>query len=130
MTDPFARRQDESAQQWVVRLHLDPWFEEASSSELADFTGLRIEHVEAALRRWASSSRIRRMHQHATQVADVIGWQGTPDALVHLALERFAQRFDERQRERLRELAGSGTATDEEIRRFLIENRKVSGVSA
>lgn len=122
---PFDRRANESASQWVVRLHLDPWFEEASPVELADFTGLRIEVVQAALRQWASSVRVRRIHQHATQIAESIDWPGTPDALIHLALERYAQRFEGRQKK-----SGEGSTLDEEIRAFLLEHMTPTSVSA
>ncbi len=118
----FTKQPNENDAQWVVRLHLDPWFEAASTVELADFTGIRVELVRAALRRWAASAKVRRIHQHASAVARAIDWPGTPDGLVHIALERYAQRFVNRQR------AGTSSETDDEVKHFLARNRVASEV--
>ena len=110
----FDRRQGESKLGWVVRLHLDPWFEDCTPDELADFTGLPLKKVRGAVYAWAKSQRVRRIHQHATAVAERIGWPGTPDALIHIALERYAQRFVDRQIEHY--------DLDGDIERFLAEH--------
>ena len=97
MSNIFSKRKGESKVQWLLRLHLDPWFEDCTPAELAEFTGIPVKKVRGAVFAWAKSKRVRRIHQHATDVAERIGWPGTPDALIHIALERYAQRFGERQ---------------------------------
>ena len=93
----FSRRKGESKARWIMRLHLDPWFEGATAAELADFTGLGVEAVEQAIKKWCSSAAVRRIHQHAAAIAERIGWQGSEAGLIHLALERYAQRFHDRE---------------------------------
>ena len=110
----FWKRPGESDVQWILRLHIDPWFEDCTPAEIASFTGLSLKKVRRAVFAWAKSKRVRRIHQHATSVAERIGWPGTPDALVHVALERYAQRFAERKIERY--------DLDGEIQRFLAEH--------
>jgi len=92
----FERRPNEPLASYVIRLHVDPWFEDCTPAELADFTGAPLKKVRRAVYSWAKSRKVRRIHQHATAVAEQIGWHGTPEGLVHLALERYAQRFTER----------------------------------
>lgn len=110
----FERRDNESLTQWVLRLHVDPWFEDCTPQELADFTGAPLKKVRGAVYSWAKSRKVRRIHQHATAVVERTGFPGTPEALVHLALERYAQRFEGRQMEPY--------DLDEDIRLFLLEH--------
>jgi len=114
MPNIFSKRKGESNVQWLLRLHLDPWFEDCTPSELADFTGMPLKKVRGAVFAWAKSKRVRRIHQHASAVAERIGWPGTPDALIHIALERYAQRFGERQVQTY--------DLDGDIQRFLAEH--------
>lgn len=114
MTNIFDQRPGESSIQWVLRLHIDPWFEDCTPDELADFTGLPLKKVRGAVFAWAKSKRVRRIHQHATAIAERIGWPGTPEALIHIALERYAQRFADRQVEHY--------DLDGDIQRFLAEH--------
>lgn len=115
MTNIFSKRPSESVTQWVLRLHIDPWFEDCTPQELADFTGAPLKKVRVAVFNWAKSKKVRRIHQHATAVAEQIGFPGTPDALVHLALERYAQRFEGREHEAPYDL-------DREIEAFLAQH--------
>ena len=115
----FGKHRDESNVQWLLRLHLDPWFEDATPKELADFTGLPLKKVRGALYAWAKSRKVRRIHQHACAVAEQIGWPGTTEGLVHLALERYAQRFKGRD-------AVQSVPLDQEIKEFLASHRVMS----
>ena len=92
----FEKREGETARAWILRLHLDPWFEDATPEELAAFTGLSPQLVRRTVMAWAKSTKVRRIHAHAQAVAEAIDWPGTPEGLVHLALERYAQRCGSR----------------------------------
>lgn len=94
----FDRKPHESDAQYILRLYLDPWFEDATPAEVADFTGLPNAKVRRVLFAWVKSSKVRRIHSHARAVSDQIGWAGTPEGLVHTALELMKQRSDKRER--------------------------------
>lgn len=88
----FGRQRGESDANWVLRLHNDPWFEDCTPKELAEFTGLPVKKVRRAVFSWAKSAKVKRIHQHASLVAEQVGWPGTTEGLIHVALERYVQR--------------------------------------
>lgn len=96
MSPVFDRKKRETDAQYVLRLYQDPWFEDSTPAELADFTGIPHVTVRRIIYAWVRSSRVRRIHSHATAVAEQTGWSGTPDGLVHTALELYAQRAQRR----------------------------------
>jgi hypothetical protein len=114
----YDRLPRETDAEYILRIFLDPWFEDATPLEIADFTGLPQSKVRRVLFAWVKSSKVRLIHTHATAVAEQIGWPGTPEGLLHLALERYAQRFSERQRE--------ASNLDKEIQEFVAEHRVAS----
>jgi len=109
----------ETDAEYILRIFLDPWFEDATPAEIADFAGMRHGKVRRVLFAWVRSSKVRRIHSHATAVAESVGWSGTPEGLVHLALERYAQRFEGREREPY--------DLDREIEEFLRQNMASRG---
>lgn len=111
----FDRNDRESDQDYVLRIFLDPWFENATPGEIADFTGVKRKVVRRAIYAWVRSSKVRRIHSHAAAVTDAIGWKGTPEGLVHTALELLAQRAKNREK--------TQDHLEEETRLFLMENR-------
>jgi hypothetical protein len=98
---------------------MDPWFEDATPAEVADFAGLPTSKVRRVLFAWVKSSKVRRIHSHATAIAEQIGWAGTPEGLVHTALELFMQRAQKRERV-------PSVNIDEEIQHFLALHRTAS----
>ena len=94
----FNRQSGESDAQYILRLYMDPWFEDSTPKELADFIGLPSAKVSRVLFAWVKSSKVRRIHSHATDVAEQMGWAGTPEGLIHTALELMKQRADQREK--------------------------------
>jgi hypothetical protein len=115
----FERQPNETDAQYILRLYQDPWFEDATPAEVADFAGLSHGLVSRVLFAWAKSTKIRRIHSHATAVAEQIGWAGTPEGLVHTALELMAQRAQKRE-------AVPPSNIDSEIEHFVAEHRVAS----
>ena len=116
MSEIFNRKPRETDAEYILRIYLDPWFEDATPAEVADFTGLPKAKVRRVLFAWVKSSKVRRIHSHASAIADQTGWAGTPEGLVHTALELFVQRAKKRE-------AVPPSNIDNEIREFLIEHR-------
>ena len=112
----FDRKERESDAQYILRLYHDPWFEDSTPEEIADFSGLSTSKVSRVLLAWVKSARVRRIHSHATAIAEQMGWAGTPEGLVHTALELFMQRAQKR--EKL-----PRASIDEEIEHFLARNK-------
>ena len=119
----FDRKPHESDAQYILRLYQDTWFEDATPAEIADFTGLPAATVSRVLFAWAKSTKIRRIHSHATAVAEQIGWSGTPEGLVHTALELMKQRADKRE-------AVPQSNIDDQIQDFLARHRVKSDLVA
>ena len=121
--DIFNRKSGESDAQYILRLYQDPWFEDSTPTEIADFAGLSKVTVSRVLFAWAKSTKIRRIHSHATAVAEQIGWSGTPEGLCHTALELMKQRADKRE-------AVPQSNIDDQIQDFLARNRVKSDLVA
>ncbi len=66
----FDRKPAETDAQYILRLYQDPWFEDSTPAEIADFAGLPRATVSRVLFAWAKSTKIRRIHSHATSVAE------------------------------------------------------------
>ena len=119
MGDIFDRKATDSDAEYILRIFLDPWFEDATPSEIADFTGVLPSKVRRVLFAWVRSSKVRRIHSHAKAVAESVGWAGTPEGLVHTALELLVQRAQKRERV-------PPTDIDREIQEFVAEHRVAS----
>jgi hypothetical protein len=119
----FDRDKGETDAQYVLRLYQDQWFEDATPAEIADFAGLPGGVVRRVLFAWVKSSNVRRIHSHATSVAEQTGWSGTSAGLIHLALELYAQRAEKRD-------AVPYVPIEEEIEHFLARNRVNPGYHA
>jgi len=117
----YDRLPRETDAEYILRIFLDPWFEDATPLEIADFTGLQQSKVRRVLFAWVKSSKVRRIHSHATAVAESVGWAGTPEGLVHTALELLVQRAQKRERV-------PPTDIDREIQHFLARTRVPSDV--
>jgi hypothetical protein len=115
----FDRKPKETDAEYILRLYLDPWFELSTPEEIADFAGIARGEVRRAIMAWAKSTTVRRIHSHASAIAEQVGWAGTTDGLIHTALELFVQRAQKREK-----LPPSNL--DNEIREFLIEHRTAS----
>jgi hypothetical protein len=116
---PLDRKMGESDAQYALRLYQDPWFEDSTPAEVADFAGLSHGLVSRVLFAWAKSMKVRRIHSHAASVAEQIGWSGTSEGLVHTALELLVQRAQKRE-------AVPPSDIDSEIEHFVAEHRVAS----
>ncbi len=114
----FDRKPAETDAQYIMRIFLDPWFEDATPAEIADFTGLKPSYVGRVIHSWVKSSKVRRIHSHATAVAEQMGWAGTPEGLIHTALELMKQRAEVRESP-----VFASHNIDDQIRDFLMEHR-------
>jgi len=110
----YDRNPGESDSSYALRIFLDPWFEDATVGEIADFTGLTPVYVGRVISHWVKTSNVRRIHSHAKSVSEQIGWKGTPEGLVHTALELMAQRAKNREK--------TQDHLEEEIRSFVMEH--------
>ena len=115
----YDRLFNETDAEYILRIFLDPWFEDATPADIADFTGMAQSKVRRVLFAWVKSSKVRRIHSHATAVSESIGWSGTPEGLVHTALELLVQRAQKRERV-------PPTDIDREIQEFVAEHRVAS----
>jgi len=116
----YDRLFQETDAEYILRIFLDPWFEDATPVEIADFTGMPQGKVRRVLFAWVKSSKVRRIHSHATAVAESVGWAGTPEGLVHTALELLKQRSDKRGKKPVRVIGVDG-----EIEELLMDVREV-----
>ena len=114
--NPFDRKLRETDAEYILRLFNDPWFELSTPEEIADFARVNRGTVRQVIMAWAKSVKVRRIHSHATAVAEQIGWGGTPEGLVHTALELLLQRAQQRDRVPPMDI-------DHEIHKFLAEHR-------
>jgi hypothetical protein len=89
----FDRRRNETRADHVERLFQDPWFEDAPASELAAFCGCSRDDVVKVRRQFFKRQGAKLVFEHAALIAELVEWPFDATALIHMALERYAERF-------------------------------------
>ena len=88
------RRPWESLASYVERVWLDDLFDGASTSEIAGFCDCEPALVVKVQRRFEKLRGLRLVFEHAELLRDRIDWPFDAAALIHMALERYAERFE------------------------------------
>ena len=88
------RRPWESLPSHVERVWLDDLFDGASTSEVAAFCGCEPALVVKVQRRFERMRGLRLVFEHAELIRDRVDWPFDAAALIHMALERYAERFE------------------------------------
>jgi hypothetical protein len=83
----------ESETAHVERMMLSDLFEGASTSEVAAFCGCKPELVDKVRRRFARVRGLLRAWEHAEYIRELVDWPFDAGSLIHMALERYAERF-------------------------------------
>jgi hypothetical protein len=73
---------------------LDDLFDGASTSEIAAFCGCEPSLVVKVQRRFERVRGLRLVFEHAEHIREAVDWPLDAAALIHMALERYAERFE------------------------------------
>jgi len=105
------RRPWESLASHVERVWLDDLFDGASTSEIAAFCGCEPSLVVKVQRRFERVRGLRLVFEHAEHIREAVDWPFDAAALIHMALERYAERWTERESSKGRETNARGLAS-------------------